>query len=136
MVSFGSIGPELQGVVDGLKSSLDSVTLKLLGNEYSTNDVDWILDHLVIDKVNEEELLSEIYKELEATIESMAAPQVVLDMLCHYVSQLSRSGGYTSKDIWKAKLQAIGLDLASIAGVARQYGNTLSPCMNTVVAIR
>lgn len=127
IVSFGNIGLELQGVLEKKKSDRNSVTKKLSDCGYSKSDIDWLLDHLVIDKIHEKELLSGIFIKLETAIEAMAAPHVVLDMLCQYVSQLSRSGGQTSKDIWKAKLHDFGLDLAALTGMARQYGNTLIP---------
>jgi hypothetical protein len=127
VVSFGNIGQELQGVIRAQENSCNSIISKLLEYGYSRSDASWILTHLSIDKVNEEDLLSEIYEQLESTIESMVAPHVILDILCYYVSQLSRTGGYITKEIWQAKLQNIGLDLSSLSGVARQYGNTIIP---------
>ena len=127
VVSFGPIGQELQGAIRNQENSKNSIISKLSEYGYSERDIRWLWDHLIVDQVDEDEMSSKICKKLESTVESMAAPQVAFDILCRYVSQLSRSKGRTSNAVWQKKLQEIGLALASLSGLANQYGKTILP---------
>lgn len=127
VVSFGSIGAELSGLVNGLESSKKNVKKKLLQYGFSEDDTAWIFTHMKIEHVVEEELVSAIHEKLGSLIETMAAPDIILDVLTNYISNLSRTGEGTSKEKWEKKTQSIGIELASLSGVARQYGNTIFP---------
>lgn len=127
VISFGNIGVELQGLINKNPAYVSSVITKLIGCDYTNDEVDWIVNHLIIEKVDEDNLLSNIYEKLSDTIETMAAPKVAFDVLINYISNLSRHSGHTSKDIWNIKLHEIATDIAAVSGMAKQYGNTILP---------
>lgn len=127
IVSFGEIGPELANFKNKESVYFERIKEKLLKNDYTDDEINWISRQLIIEKVDETELLEFINKNLNETIETMAAPNVVLDVLTQYVANLSRYSEYTTKKLWQEKVQQIGLDLATIRGFAKEYGNSILP---------
>lgn len=127
IVTFGEIGPELANFHNTESVYFESIKEKLLNNNYTGDEIDWIRRQLIIEKVDEEKLLGFINNYLNETIETMAAPNVVLDVLTQYVANLSRYSGYTTKKLWQEKVQQIGIDLATIRGLAKEYGNSILP---------
>jgi len=127
IISFGIIGSELRGFADGLKESINSVKTKLLQYGYLEDEVAWFISNLKIENADEVYLISAINEKLNSLIETMAAPNIIFDVLTNYVSNLSRTGDCTSKEKWERFLQTIGIHLASLSGMAKQYGNTILP---------
>lgn len=127
LVSFGDIGEELIGLVNKTETHIKNISKKLLECGYCKADINWIFSHLEIEKYSEAKILNEIIKSFEKNILSMAAPNVIFDVLIHYISTLSRIGGSTSKDIWNEKLSNLALELTSTAGLSKQYGKTIYP---------
>ncbi len=127
VISFGNIGAELQGLINKNSACVSSVKAKLIECGYTDEEVGWIINQLIIEKVDEKNLLSAIYSKLSDTIETMVAPKVAFDVLINYISNLSRHSGHTSKDYWNAKLHEIATDIAAVSGMAKQYGNTILP---------
>ncbi|MFZ2539494.1 MAG: hypothetical protein WAX04_11420 [Oscillospiraceae bacterium] len=125
VISFGSIGQELQGLIDKDEIQTQSVRNKLLRYQYSLDEVEWILGNLSIMQVDEENLKKEIFKKLEQKIETMAAPQLAFDTLICYVSDLSRYAKYTSKEKWDTRIDDFIKDISSINGLCAQYGRTI-----------
>lgn len=127
VVSFGSIGSELSGFMDNEKDSVKSLRKKMLEYGYSENEIAWLFQNLHFEQVDESAILNDVYSILKTKIEAMAAPRVVFDVLINYVSNLSRTNSYTSKAIWEQKISELALDLASVSGLVKQYGQTIIP---------
>jgi len=127
VVSFGNIGNELSGFMNNDKDCVKSLRKKMLEYGYSEDEIGWLFQNLKFEQIDESVILNDVYSILETKIEAMAAPRVILDVLINYVSNLSRTNSYTSKTIWGQKISELALDLASISGLVKQYGQTLIP---------
>ncbi|WP_026889591.1 hypothetical protein [Clostridium beijerinckii] len=125
VISFGNIGQELQGLIKKNESQIKSIKSKLLGFDYSNDEIEWILSNLSIIQVDEENLKNDIFKKLEEKIETMAAPQIAFDTLICYVSDLSRYAKHTSKEKWDNRIDDFVKDISSINGLCAQYGKTI-----------
>lgn len=125
VVSFGPIGEELQGLIDNTPNHVTSVKRKLEGYRYTLDEVNWLISHLSITKVEENGIEGQIFSVLEARIETMAAPQIIFDILTSYISDLSRYAMSTSREEWESKLTGIVKDIAAINGMCAQYGKTI-----------
>ena len=127
VISFGSIGSELSGFINGYENSQKSLSKKMLEYGYSEDETIWLFQNLRFEQINESVILDDVYSILETKIEAMAAPKVAFDVLINYVSNLSRENSYTSKYIWEQKTSELALDLASVSGFVKQYGQTIIP---------
>ncbi|HPR97349.1 MAG TPA: hypothetical protein PK466_13545 [Thermotogota bacterium] len=137
VICFGTIGNEFEKFMNGEESAIASIKKKLLKiNEtndngmkvaYTEDEIDWLLKNLRIEKVEEQVLCTALKESLSQDILSMAAPDVISDVLTQYISTLSYKRGSTSKLVWGKKLQSIALGLASISGAQAQFGKTIFP---------
>jgi len=125
VISFGNIGQELQGLIKKNEAQIKSIKSKLLGFDYSIDEIEWILSNLSIIQVDEENIKSDIFKKLEQRIETMAAPQIAFNTLICYVSDLSRYAKHTSKEKWDNRIDNFVKDIVSINGLCAQYGKTI-----------
>lgn len=135
VVSFGNIGYELSGFINNDKVCINNLRKKMSEYGYFKEEIDWLFQNLRFEQIDESVILNDIHSILETKIETMAAPRVIFDVLINYVSNLSRTNSFTSKTIWQQKVSEIALDLASISGLVKQYGQTIIPiydyCKNT-----
>lgn len=113
--------------MNGGETSKKALNKKMLEYGYSENEINWLFHNLKIEQINETVILDDVYSILEMKIEAMAAPKVAFDVLINYVSNLSRENSCTSKTIWEQKISELALDLASISGFVKQYGQTIIP---------
>lgn len=127
IVSFGGIGEEIKKFCDSEYSSQLAITVKLLSYGYNEDDIQWIHRHLKVEQIDEKELLVKIHQNLEGSVRTMAAPYVAFDVLINYIYDLSRTGGYTSKQLWNQKLDRMALDFSAASGMAKQLGQTIFP---------
>lgn len=127
VASFGNIGSELSGFINKNEDSRISLHNKMLEYGYLENEIDWLFQNIRFEQIEESKILNDVYAVLETKIEAMAAPKVAFDILINYISSLSRTNSYTSKAIWDQKISTLALDLASISGLIKQYGQTLFP---------
>ena len=127
VISFGQIGKELLNFPNTESLDFARIENKLLETGYKKDDINWISSRLEIEQINEEILIEQIKQHFSEKIETMAAPDVILDILTQYVSDLSRYSRFTTKQKWEEKVQQIGSDLASLRGVAKEYGNSFIP---------
>jgi hypothetical protein len=127
IISFGPLGKELEKLGQGDENIKKKITARLLTYEYSQGDVDWLLENLEIQVVNQTYLEEQIYTDLTQKTETMAAPRLALAVLTHYVSVLSQKGGKTSKKEWNQKLHNIASDLVAMSGFHQEYGRSLRP---------
>ncbi|MDL2259275.1 hypothetical protein LJB99_00130 [Deltaproteobacteria bacterium OttesenSCG-928-K17] len=125
LVSFGEVGPEMMGLINNEQKSVDQITQKLMGIGYQTEDIAWLVSHLVIEQVKEDDLEHDLLTLLKARIETMASPGSAKDLLTSYISHISRHGISTSKQLWDDRISDLAKDLASISGLCNQYGKTV-----------
>jgi len=105
----------------------DNITDKLESYKYSSEDIKWLRENILIEKHDESELKNQIFIELEKNIETAISPEITFDILVNYISRLSRHQMSTSKIDWWEKLRALSLSLASISGWKNQFGKTILP---------
>lgn len=127
VISFGNIGSELTGFMSNDEDSVKGLRKKMLEYGYSEDEIDWLFKNLNFEQADEAAILNDVYSVLKAKVEAMTAPRVVFDVLINYVSNLSRTNSYTSKTTWEQKISELALDLASISGFVKQYGQTIIP---------
>lgn len=129
LVSYGDIGPELLDWNKNNKMGVikDNITDKLESYKYSSEDIKWLRENILIEKHDESELKNKIFVELEKNIETAISPEITFDILVNYISRLSRHQMSTSKIDWWEKLRALSLSLASISGWKNQFGKTILP---------
>lgn len=127
IVSFGTVGEEIKVFCESEYSSELAMVTKLLSYGYNSEDIKWIHSYLKVEQVDEKELLSDIYRILGGNVHTMAAPHVALDVLINYIANLSRTGTYTSKQIWEQRMDRIAIDLAAASGMVKQFGQTIFP---------
>ncbi|MEK3792953.1 hypothetical protein MKX42_14580 [Paenibacillus sp. FSL R7-0204] len=126
VVHFGELGDELEGFINGVTSSLESIKDKLVRNHHLLlEEVEWITERMIFEKVDKEVLQLKIAEQIKSHIPTMIAPSIMQDLLIQYISDLSKNKGYTSKSIWQEKIHQIGRDMASIDGYFREYGSSL-----------
>ncbi|MFJ1628442.1 hypothetical protein [Marinilactibacillus psychrotolerans] len=127
IVSFGQIGHELWQFPHSESVEFLRIKEKLLEAGYVNDEINWISSRLVFEQVDEDQLIEQIKQSFSKKVETMAAPEIVLDILTQYTANLSRHSTYTTRQIWDEKIQKIGLDLASLRGVSKEYGNSFLP---------
>lgn len=127
IVSFGAIGIELDNLIKGDLKSIENIEKKLLEYNYDSDDIKWIIKNLEIEQVDEVKLREGIYDVLSKKNETMASPKVSFEVLINYVSNLSRYSNYTNKIMWNEIIEKLGLELANISGMAKQFGRTIIP---------
>lgn len=127
IVSFGEVGSELLQFSNYNSIGYSKIEQKLSKIGYDKKEIEWIGSHLIIEKVDESILVEKSKQYFLERIETMAAPHIVLDILTQYVAMLSRYSNYTTKSEWNKKIEQIGLDFASLRGVAKEYGNSFLP---------
>lgn len=126
VVHFGELGDELNGFINGVATSLESIKDKLVKNHnFLLDEAEWITERMVFEKVDKEALQLKIAEQIKGYIPTMIAPTIMRDLLIQYVSDLSKAKGYTSKSIWQEKIHKIGRDMAAIDGYFREYGSSL-----------
>lgn len=99
IVSFGCIGTELSGFMSNDQDSVKSLRKKMLEYGYSEEDIVWLFQNLVFERIEETAILDNVYSILSSKVEAMAAPNIVFEVLINYVSNLSRMNFHTSKNI-------------------------------------
>ncbi len=133
VVHFGLLGEELDGVSRNDAESIDKVKKKLKDNHgFIDKDAEWVINQMVFEKVEIENLQSKIDKQIHSYIPTMIAPSLTQDLLIQYISDLSKSKGFTSKVIWQNKLHSIGKDMAALDGYFREYGGSLIQLVDLV----
>lgn len=123
---FGNLGAELLGLrnnVDGVKEQLIQ---RLVNNHgLSKENAIWFLEALVFEKVTISQLEQGIKEQISKYVPAMSAPDLVQALLVQYVSNLSKSKGFTSLLLWQDTLHKIATDITSIDGYFKEYGKSL-----------
>lgn len=125
IVSFGNIGPELQGLVEKNEKDIKSIYDKFMKYNYKKDEIEWILKKLEIEKVYEKELNELIIKEIKKDYITGIAPNIIFEHLISYISSLSKLKGNTNYNLWNTKVQNIIKDIMAIQGMYAQYGKTI-----------
>lgn len=127
IVSFGNIGKELNRFIKKDVAATETIESKLVNYGFTLEESKWLLERLEIEKISEEEINKKIFEKLVQTFQTAASPQVAFEVLISYVSNLSRRGGKTTKDIWEIKLHDIAMEFAALKGYQAQYGRSILP---------
>lgn len=61
IVSYGNIGTELKGLIEDHEPSKKSIASKLQQYGYTDDEIEWLFNQIVIEKVDENDLLSKLY---------------------------------------------------------------------------
>lgn len=125
VVSFGNIGEELNGVIKKDDKYLKSFKEKMQCYKYSDDEINWIIRHLEIEKVDENDIRKNIYEMLKDDFKSSIASDIIFENLINYVSKLSRKKEKTTRKNWEEKVDKIIKDIMSIKGMYEQYGRTI-----------
>ena len=126
VVYFGELGPELQGLSAGESSVQDKVKSKLISDHgLSDEDALWVLTKICFEKVGTRLMEKNILEHLQSYVQTMAAPEMARTLLIQYISELSRTKGYTSLALWQEKIHKIGTDISALDGYYKEYQKSL-----------
>lgn len=126
MVSFGHIGNEIDTLLKANDKLGTNIAKKLKLYGYTTEDIKWLLTHLRVEKVNEDELRKNIELLMTKYIEIATAIDLTYELLIYYIYKLSREAGCTSKLKWEEKVSNIAQNIASIDSLKSNIKNNYS----------
>lgn len=126
VVYFGSLGAELNGLINKNKVHCDSIKKKLIENhKLSDDNASWLISSLIFEKADISKLEQIIHAQVKEYVETMAAPEIAKSLLIQHVSDLSKSKGFISKKSWREQIHKIGIDLSSVDGYFKVYNKSL-----------
>lgn len=126
VVYFNALGAELQEVQKGNTNKKKAITKKLVENHaLSEEDAAWLLDSVHFEKVNLDDLESNIHTQISDYVPVMSAPALAKDLLIQHISTLSKSKGCTTLKMWQEKIHEIGANIAAIDGFYKEYNKSL-----------
>lgn len=125
IIVFGEIGEELKGALSHDKRYFQNIKSKLLEYDYTEEEIEWLLNNIVIEKVNESDLEKETLNKLKEKFSISSSINIFFSYLICYISKLSRNGEKTNKDIWNENVNRIIEGIVSIDSIYKQYGRTL-----------
>ena len=126
VVYFNTLGTELQEVKTG-KSNTKKAIAKKLVDKHGLSEVDagWLLDSLCFEKVDLDDLDSNIQTQIGDYVPVMSAPALAKDLLIQHISALSKSKGCITLKMWQEKIHEIGTSIAAIDGFYKEYNKSL-----------
>lgn len=123
---FGSIGTELKELREKKETAIEAVRNKLVKSHgLSVAEADWIINALSFEKVSLPDLRKSIQAQIVSYVPVMPAPHLAEELLIHYISQLSNSKGFTTKEIWENQIHNIGVSISAIDGFYKEYNKSL-----------
>lgn len=84
-----------------------------------------MLDSVHFEKVNLDDLESNIHTQISDYVPVMSAPALAKDLLIQHISTLSKSKGCTTLKMWQEKIHEIGANIAAIDGFYKEYNKSL-----------
>ena len=81
VVSFGNVGSEMLTLLQADSRTETSIAKKLVSYGYGTEDVEWLLTHLQVEKVSEDVLQKNIEVEMGKYTEIAAATELAYEVL-------------------------------------------------------
>lgn len=127
VVSFGNIGSEIDTLLKTNNKLETNIAKKLKSYGYAVEDIKWLLTHLQVEKVNEDELQKNIEMQMIKYIDFVASIDLAYEILIYYIYKLSRERGYTSKLKWEEKVNNIARNITAIDSLKKQYQKTIVP---------
>lgn len=126
VVYFGALGAEFQQLKEKNTNAKNALVKKLINNhELSKEEATWLINSLSFDKVSNQILNKNIESEIKKYVPVMAAPELAVELLIQYISELSKRKGYTTLKIWQEKIHEIGKSIAAIDGFYKEYNKSL-----------
>ena len=84
-----------------------------------------MLDSVHFEKVNLDDLESNIHTQISDYVPVMSAPALAKDLLIQHISTLSKNKGCTTLKMWQEKIHEIGANIAAIDGFYKEYNKSL-----------
>ena len=126
VVYFNSLGTELQEIQEGNANTKRTIIKKLVDDHgLCEEDAIWLIDSLHFEKVNLNDLDSNIQNQITNYVPVMSAPTLAKELLIQHISVLSKSKGYTTLQLWEEKIHEIGTNIASLDGFYKEYNKSL-----------
>ena len=126
VVYFCDLGTELQLLKDKNINAKNTLIKKLIENHKLTKEeATWLINSLSFEKVSDKILNKNIESEIKKYVPVMAAPELAVDLLIQYISDLSKRKGYTTLKMWQEKIHEIGKSIAAIDGFYKEYNKSL-----------
>ncbi|MFZ5944200.1 MAG: hypothetical protein ACOYVD_08830, partial [Bacillota bacterium] len=126
VVYFGELGQELQELSKGDILTHNKIKDKLINKHgLSNEDALWILAKIRFQKADIQLLEKQILSQLQSYVPTMAVPELARTLLIQYISDLSKTKGYTSLALWQEKIHRIGMDIAAMDGYYKEYQKSL-----------
>lgn len=126
IVYFGELGQELQELSNGDILTHNKIKDKLINKHgLSSEDALWILAKIRFQKADIQLLEEQILSQLQSYVPTIAAPELARTLLIQYISDLSKTKGYTSLALWQEKIYKIGTDIAAMDGYYKEYQKSL-----------
>lgn len=126
VVYFNSLGTELQEIQEGNANTKRTIIKKLVDDHgLCEEDAIWLIDSLHFEKVNLNDLDSNIQNQITDYVPVMSAPTLAKELLIQHISVLSKSKGYTTLQLWEEKIHEIGTNIASLDGFYKEYNKSL-----------
>lgn len=123
---FGSIGTELKELREKKETAIEAVRNKLVKSHgLSAEEADWIINSLSFENVSLPDLRKSIQAQIVSYVPVMPAPHLAEELLIHYISQLSKNKGFTTKKIWENQIHNIGVSISAIDGFYKEYNKSL-----------
>lgn len=123
---FGTLGIELQEVENNKEETKKRLSNRLKEKHNLTEEeAVWLINSLKFEKVDIDELKTNIYSQISSYVPAMAAPDLVQDLLIQYISELSNTKGFTTLEIWREKVHKIGINVAALNGFYNEYNKSL-----------
>lgn len=126
VVAFGSLGDELAGFMQDDSTSRQTV-LNKIRLHFGDGIASFCESGLQFEVADRNVLLNKLETWAEARVELRACPPVVIDRIVSRVRRLSLEKGYLTLGQIEEGARSLGLKLAAVSGVERQYGNTIIP---------
>lgn len=126
IIYFGKLGQELQELSGGNIFAENKIKDKLIEDHgLSKDEAIWVLAKIDFQKADVRLLEEEILKQLKSYVPTMAAPELARTLLIQYISELSKTKGYTTVALWQEKIYRIGTDIAAMDGYYKEYQKSL-----------
>lgn len=122
IICFGEVGSELSKK-DGLNRN--EILEKIKNYGYKEQDIELFLNKLIIEKVDEDKLRTNIFDIFESDNKTKFMREILYERLIFHIAYLSRYGGYTSKELWDNKVDTSIESIQELKILEDEYKRTI-----------
>ncbi|MBF4468609.1 MAG: hypothetical protein ISP01_04325 [Methanobrevibacter arboriphilus] len=126
LISFGSLGPELEKWVSGTDEEKNKIIKKM--NEkygYEINEAELLIEKITIEKVSEREILKNLFDYIADY--QIGDPQLTFEILIQWIFQISEKTKTIDTESFINKLNNIGLYISEKASYQIEFGSSIIP---------